>query len=102
VQGSASKSFDSSPAQVSSWEDDHRLWVEPAGAKSPSPLAGGSGANAPAWSSDGQGLMVVKAGGLWVLPATGGTPVRVATDLSVPSSYYGQVQWRFQFAWTSG
>ncbi|HUZ43386.1 MAG TPA: hypothetical protein VMU63_03210 [Acidimicrobiales bacterium] len=102
VQGSASQSFDSSPAQVSAWEAGHSLWVEAAGSKSPSPLAGGSGANAPAWSSDGQRLMFVKAGVLWVLPATGGTPVEVATDLSVPPSYYGQVQWLEQFAWTSG
>jgi len=102
VQGSASQSFDSSPAQVSSWEAGHNLWVEPAGAKAPTQLAGGIGANAPVWSSDGRRLMFVKAGGLWILPAPGGTPMEVASDLSVPPSYYGQVQWLYQFAWVAG
>ncbi|MHB1446303.1 MAG: TolB family protein [Acidimicrobiales bacterium] len=101
VQGSSSQSFDSSPAQVSSWEAGHSLWVEPAGSNSPTQLAGGSGANAPVWSSDGRQLMFVKASGLWVLPAAGGTPVQVVSVLSVPPSYYGQVQWLYQFAWAS-
>ena len=102
VQGSASQSFDASPAQVSSWEAGHSLWVEPAGAKAPTQLAGGSAANAPVWSSGGRRLMFVKADGLWVLPAPGGTPMEVASGLSVPPSYYGQVQWLYQFAWVAG
>ena len=102
VQGSASQSFDSSPAQVASWEAGHSLWVEPAGAKAPSQLAGGGGANAPAWSADGRQLMFVKSAGLWILPVAGGTPKEVASDLSVPPSYYGQVQWSYQFTWVAG
>ncbi len=99
VQGSASQSFDSGPAAVSAWEAGHSLWVQPAGSRSPVQLVGGAGANAPVWSSDGRRLMFVKDAALWMLPATGGTPVEVASDLSVPPSYYGQVQWLFQFAW---
>ena len=34
----------------------------------------------PAWSSDGAHVAFDFAGDIWVVPATGGTPVQVTTD----------------------
>ena len=51
------------------------------------------------WSADGRRLMFVRQDGLWVMPSSGGTGVQVVQGVSVPASYYGQVQWLDQFAW---
>lgn len=102
VEGSASQSFDSGPSQVAAWEDGHTLWTLAPGSKTPTEVQGALGANAPQWSADGQQILFVRDGSLYLIPAAGGKAVEVATPLTEPTSYYGQVEWLTQFVWSSG
>lgn len=102
VEGRASSSYTSDPAQVSAWEAGHTLWVATRGSQKAAPVNGGQGASAPRWSPDGRQLMFVKDDGLWIVPAAGGRPARVASGLAEPADYYGQEQWLFQYAWAAG
>lgn len=102
VEGKASSSYTSDPSQVSAWEASHTLWVAAKGSDKPVLVSGGQGASAPRWSPDGHQLMFVRDDALWVLPAGGGRPARVASGLAEPPDYYGQVQWALQYAWSAG
>ncbi len=66
-------------------------------------IPGSAGAAAPTWSRDGKSLLFVKDDFLWLLPRVDAKPVRVAGPLFPPDawpSYYGQVDWSQQFAWS--
>jgi WD40-like Beta Propeller Repeat len=98
---------DGSPqSTVASWYATRTLWVLPAGASTPRVVAGAQGAATPIWSADGKALMFVKRNALWLVHAPGtpgaSKPVRLASPLFAPSwpSYYGQVDWTGQFAWS--
>jgi Tol biopolymer transport system component len=67
-------------------------------------IAAARGATAPLWSSDGKSLVYLADDGVWLLPALDAKPVRIATPLFTPSSwpsYFGQIAWPAQLAWSS-
>jgi hypothetical protein len=91
---------------ISAWYATHTLWVLRAGTTTPIEIPGGRGAALPVWSADGKALMYVKDDALWLVRGAGTrdatTPVRIVSPLFAPSwpSYYGQVGWASQFAWS--
>jgi dipeptidyl aminopeptidase/acylaminoacyl peptidase len=100
VEGKASQSYSSDPAQVASWETGHTLWVSAKGA-APVEVNGGQSACAPTWSPDSRRLMFVRGNGLWVVASGGGRASEVVSGLGAPADYYGQRQWLYQFAWAA-
>jgi len=54
------------------------------------------------WSRDSRSLLYVSGNGLWLLPGLDKAPVEIAAPLFAPPwpSYYGQVDWPDQFAWS--
>jgi TolB protein len=93
-------------ATISAWYATRRLWVLRAPSTHPVEVAGTRGAASPVWSADGKALMFVKNDALWLVHGAGTRdatkPVRIASPLFIPSwpSYYGQVAWGSQFAWS--
>ncbi len=86
------------------WYATHTLWLLSAGSSTPRELVGTTGASVPTWSSDGKSLLYVSGNALWLVPTLASPPVKVAGPLFPPDSwpsYYGQVNWRGQFAWAS-
>lgn len=89
---------------VAAWYDAHQLWLYDPAHRSLRKLDA-SGASAPTWSADGKSMLYVARDGLWLLPSLTGRPVRLARPLFPPNSwptFYGQVQWLSQFAWSPG
>lgn len=119
-------------AQVNSWYATHHLYLLSAGAALAAGAGGAgaaaagagaragathgvevpdtTGAAAPMWSASSTSLLYVDHDALYLIahPGTGhpGTgPVEIAGPLFVPSdwtSYYGEVDWSSQFAWSEG
>lgn len=86
------------------WYSSHTLWVLRSGARSASEVPGTQGASAPVWAADGKSLMYVADDSLWLLPSLSGRPVRIESplfDINAWPSYYGQISWSSQFAWSS-
>lgn len=87
------------------WYATHSLWLAHPGSATPAKIAGTTGAAAPVWSTDGRSLLYVADDALWLLPTLASRPVRIASPLFSPNdwqSFYGQVSWSGQFAWSSG
>ena len=85
------------------WYAAHTLWTIPRRGARATEIAGAGGASAPVWSANGRGLLYEARDALWLLPSPGAAPVRIAAPLFTPGrwpSYYGQVDWSGQFAWT--
>lgn len=95
------------------WYAAHTLYVyDPAGDRS-TKIAGISGVSVPTWSRNGKSLLYVDNDALWLAPATGGTPTKVATPLFSGArwldnatsdqsiAFYGQIPWTSQFDWWS-
>lgn len=93
-------------ATVAAWYATHSLWLLRAGSTVPVEVSGGQGAASAVWSADGKALMYVKDDALWLVHAPGtrqaSKPVQIVSPLFAPSwpSYYGQVAWAGQFAWS--
>ncbi|HEX4034687.1 MAG TPA: hypothetical protein VHX66_09600 [Solirubrobacteraceae bacterium] len=91
-------------SDVHHWYRTHRLWILERGASRPREIPGSVGAAAPAWSADGRSLIYVADDSLWLLPSVGSRPVRVISPIfeaNVWPSFYGEVDWQSQFAWSS-
>jgi hypothetical protein len=89
---------------VQRWYAAHTLWVLREGERTPVEVRGAQGASAPVWSAESKSLMYVADNSLWLLTTLSGKPVRIESPLFTPSawpSYYGQVNWAGQFAWSS-
>jgi len=89
---------------VQRWYRTHSLWILRQGASTPTKIADTAGAAAPAWSADGRSVLYVADDALWLLPTASGKPVRIASPLftaNVWPSFYGEVDWTGQFAWSS-
>jgi dipeptidyl aminopeptidase/acylaminoacyl peptidase len=89
---------------VRPWYATHSLWILHTGSRTPTQIAGTSGAASPVWSADGRSLLYVANDALWLVPTISSRPVRIASPLFTPSdwpSFYGEVDWSAQFAWTS-
>jgi len=83
----------------------HQLWLYSLADRSLHEVAAAGGATVPTWSSDGKSLLYVADDGLWLLTGLTAPPVEVAKPLFPANawpSYYGQVDWSGQFAWSSG
>ncbi len=91
------------PGTVTRWYATHHLFLVDSAGSHPVELAGTQGASVPVWSGDGRSLVYVSGDGLWLLSALGAKPVEVAAPLfSAPwPTYYGQVDWSDEFAWSS-
>lgn len=103
VEAPSSSASDFWQPTVQRWYSAHTLWALPAGSRAASEVKGAAGASAPLWSRDGQSLMYVADDSLWLLPSVSSSPVRVESPLFSPRawpSYYGQVNWSGQFAWS--
>jgi dipeptidyl aminopeptidase/acylaminoacyl peptidase len=92
-------------ATIARWYSTRSLWLLKAGGASrPTKLQDTQGAAAPAWSRDGTSLLYVSGDALWLIPRLGSKPEKIAGPLYPPNawpSYYGQVGWTGQFAWSS-
>jgi hypothetical protein len=89
---------------VQRWYASHTLWVLREGMRTPVEVRGANGASAPVWSADSKSLMYVADNSLWLLPTLSSKPVRIESPLFTPGAwptYYGQVNWAGQFAWSS-
>ena len=103
VEAPASSAGDFWQATVQRWYGAHTLWVLPIG-RPPFEVKGAAGASAPVWSADAKSLMYVADDSLWLLPVLSKKAVRIESPLFQPGawpSYYGQVNWSGQFAWSS-
>jgi hypothetical protein len=93
------------------WYAAHELFVYNPATHRSTKIAGIDGASVPTWSTDGKSLLYVSRDALWLSPATGGKPTKIATPLFAPAewlrpgfgviSYYGQIDWTGQFNWRS-
>ena len=104
VEASSTNSATIGQTSVHRWYRTHTLWVLRAGAARPVPVPGTRGAAAPLWSTDGRSLLFGARNALWLLANPSARPVRVAAplfDADVWPSYYGQVAWPSQFAWSA-
>jgi hypothetical protein len=89
--------------QINSWYSTRRLWIIEPGAPARE-VAGSAGAATPLWSADGRSLVYVSGDALWLLASPTAPPARVAAPLFFPGawpSFYGEVPWQAQFAWSS-
>jgi hypothetical protein len=96
---------------AASWFALHELVVWNAATGATTVIAGAAGASVPTWSGDGRDLLYEDDDGLWLVPVSGGAPVRIEYPLlaagewrdpvSSDISYYGQIDWDAQFAWWS-
>jgi hypothetical protein len=88
---------------VHRWYAAHQLEIYNATTGSRRTVPGSQGASAPQWSRDGKTLLYVDDNRIWILPAHAKAPSRVAASLysqNVWPTYYGQVDWIGQFAWS--
>ena len=86
------------------WYSSHRLVLYNASTRRAQALPATEGATVPAWAPDGKSLLYVANDGLWLLPTLRGKPIEIATPLFPRHkwpTYYGQVAWTAQFAWSS-
>jgi TolB protein len=92
------------PSQVIAWYATHHLFLLKGNYSAIAEIPGTKGASAPVWSLDSKSLLYVSGDGLWLLPGLDKTPVEIAAPLFEPPwpSYYGQVDWPDQFAWSAG
>jgi dipeptidyl aminopeptidase/acylaminoacyl peptidase len=61
------------------------------------------GATVPSWSPDGKSILYIAGNGIWLLPTLTAKPIEIAAPLFEPAlwpSYYGQIAWPAQFAWS--
>ncbi len=89
---------------VARWYAMHTLWTLRTSSRAAHKITGTHGATAPVWSSDGKSLVYEAGEALWLVPALPGKPVKIAWPLFPPTSwptYYGQVDWTEQFAWSA-
>ncbi|MGO9659865.1 MAG: TolB family protein [Acidimicrobiales bacterium] len=91
------------PVTVTHWYASHHLFVLNSATAGPLEIAGTQGASAPLWSRDGANLLYVSGNGLWLLPGLDQTPAEIGAPLlELPwPTYYGQVLWSDQFAWSA-
>jgi len=104
IEAPASNVANIGQASVHRWYATHSLWLLRAGSSSPTAIAHTAGAASPVWSADGASLLYVANDSLWLLPTLSGRPVRLTAPLfqsNVWPSFYGQVHWSSQFAWSS-
>jgi hypothetical protein len=91
------------PNTVTRWYATHHLFLVDSATSQPVQLAGTQGASVPVWSRDGRSLLYVSGDGLWLLSTPGAKPVEVAASLFAAPwpTYYGQVDWSDEYAWSS-
>lgn len=104
VEASASQSPSSLPKAVRAWYASGRLYLLPVGTTKPVAVRGSQGATAPQWSPEAnEALLYVSADSLYLVRKAGLEPELIASPLLPPklwaSTYYGQVDWRYMFAW---
>jgi hypothetical protein len=104
VKAPASSATNFYQATVTSWYAEHALWTMAPGQTRGTEVAGAGGATSPEWSANGKSLLFVSGDALWLLPSLGATPQKVAGPLFPANAwptYYGEVGWQGQFAWSS-
>ena len=104
VQAAASSSPSSFSAAVRAWYASGHLYLARTGTTKPIAVPGSQGATAPQWSPKGvQALLYVARDSLYLVPKVGAEPLQIAGPLlpakEWASTYYGQVDWRYMFAW---
>ena len=103
VEARAEPAGDFRQATVTRWYSTRSLWLLNADATTLMEIADTRGATAPTWSADGKSLLYVAGDALWLIPRTGAKPEKIAGPLFPSSawpSYYGQIDWTNQFAWS--
>jgi hypothetical protein len=104
VEAAARPAGDFRQATIERWYATHRLWLLRSGATRATEVAGTQGAAAPVWSDDSGSVLYVAGDALWLVPKIGARPEKIAGPLYPPNawpSYYGEIGWSSQFAWTS-
>jgi hypothetical protein len=91
------------PGTVTHWYASHHLYLLKNAGSVPLEVLGTEGASAPVWAHDGGSMLYVSGDGLWLLPGLNRTPVEIVAPLFEPPwpTYYGQVDWSSQFAWSA-
>ena len=88
---------------VAGWYGAHQLWLYDAAQRTLRKVGAARGATVPQWSGDGKALLYVAQDGLWLLPGLTESPVEIASPLFQKDkwpSYYAQIDWLGQFAWS--
>ena len=88
---------------IAGWFAAHRVLLYDSSAGRVRALSAAHGATAITWSRNGRSLLYVRNDALWLLPAIGNRPVRIAAPLFPTHNwpqYYAQIAWASQFAWT--
>jgi hypothetical protein len=88
---------------VARWYATHELALLTSSSSQPHVLPGTKGAATPIWSSNGKSLLYVSNDGLWLIRKIGMVPVEIVAPLFAPGawpSFYGEVNWTDEFAWS--
>ena len=104
VEAAARPAGDFRQATIERWYSTHTLWLLRSGAAQATEVAGTQGAAAPLWSNDSTSVLYVAGDALWLIPKIGTRPEKIAGPLyprNAWPSYYGEIGWSSQFAWTS-
>ena len=90
--------------QINQWYATHHLVLLRRGSKSPVEVPYTQGAASPIWSADSKSLLFVRNDELFLIPRLGARPIEVAGPLFNPkgwwTSYYGEIDWNAEFAWS--
>ena len=91
--------------QIDAWYATHQLFLWSGDRSKPTEVTHTQGAANPVWSSNSKSLLYVKDDALYLVPNRGVTPEKIAGPLFPPQnlfphSYYGEIGWAGQFAWS--
>jgi hypothetical protein len=91
---------------VENWYNAHALYLYDPTTGSSRAAPDTPGATVPIWSTNGKSLLYVNNNGLWLHPSLAAPPVDIAQPLFAWNSdwlsYYGQIDFSSQFAWSEG
>jgi hypothetical protein len=103
VVGRSSQSGLFPQTTVARWYDSLQLWIYNASTGRSERVASVKGAVTPIWSKDGKSLLYVADDGIWLWRDLRGAPVEITAPLFPKNnwnSYFGQIHWSDQFAWS--
>lgn len=99
VRATSPAQYPSGDAALQAWQQTRTLWVAGEdGSEARQLTAAGRGVGSPQWSRDGQHLLFIRDGAIWLLDVAGGAPARVAGPFPV-RQHFDPVAWPMDLAW---
>jgi dipeptidyl aminopeptidase/acylaminoacyl peptidase len=92
---------------VKAWYGSHRLFLLDVARGSSREVPAAIGVTDEEWSSDGASMLYEADDAMWWLSSLTSTPVKIEAPILptatwASSSYYGQIDWQDEFAWSAG